>query len=248
MPWRNPIFYLGQKVDECVLGIGEFFVIGRTRFTVVETQAHATIDLPSPLAEFTCSAEELRGVRYSDASDRIEVLAKLPSMIRFSPTEEEFQRQGTAVLLAGIPRADAAAVVWMDPRGSGDTTEIKVSALTFRDGQPAVPLQPSRRLIHLALRKVRQPVMHRWVSGQGADFTVSAGCDWALCAPLPDDPAPGWSLYAIGRSMLQLPGSGPGIEAAEKEDLKFAGLVADIFGRCARCATCSGARRCSRAS
>lgn len=86
-----------------MLGIGEFFVIGRTRFTVVETQAHATIDLPSPLAEFTCSAEELRGVRYSDASDRIEVLAKLPSMIRFSPTEEEFQRQGTAVLLAGIP-------------------------------------------------------------------------------------------------------------------------------------------------
>jgi adenylate cyclase len=227
---RNPVFYRGQKVEQCVLGVGDFFLIGRTRFTLVESEGQATVDIPSPLAEFTCSAEELDGVRYTDAADRIEVLAKLPSMIRFSPTEEEFQRQAAAVLLAGIPRADAAAVVWMDPRGSADTTEIKVSAPTFREGLPPVPLSPSRRLIQLALRKVRQPVMHRWITGQSGDFTVTSGYDWALCAPLPDDPAPGWSLYAIGRTMLDPLAVVRPHDAAEKEDLKFAGLVADIFG------------------
>jgi adenylate cyclase len=70
--------------------------------------------------------------------------------------------------------------------------------------------------------------MHRWVRGQaGGEFTVTAGFDWALCAPLPDDPSPGWALYAIGRSSGLVVG---GASAAEKEDLKFAGLVADIFG------------------
>jgi adenylate cyclase len=224
---RNPIFFQGRKTSECSLTIGEFFLIGRTRFTLAETAPLATVDLPAPVAELTCSPDELDEVHYSDAADRIEVLAKLPSMIRFSPSEEEFQRQAAAVLLAGIPRADAAAVVWMDPRGSAETAELKLGALSYRAGRSSAMFQPSRRLVHGALRKVRQPILHSWQSGEVSDFTASAGFDWALCAPLPDDPAPGWALYAIGRSAqaAALPH-----EAIEKEDLKFAGLVADIFG------------------
>lgn len=230
---RNPIFYQGKKVDECSIAPGEYFLIGRTRFTVMESAPLGTVDLPSPLAEFTCSADELRKVRYSDAADRIEVLAKLPGMIRYSPSEDEFHREAAAVLLAGIPRADAAAVVWMDPRGSGDASEIKVRALQSRDDRNAAAFQPSRRLVQMALRKIRQPVMHRWVGAQGAqgtEFTVSADFDWALCAPLPEDPSPGWALYALGRTAMASSVAGFAHEAAEKEDLKFAGLVADIFG------------------
>src|SRR5207248_1808842 len=89
--------------------------------------------------------------------------------------------------------------------------------------------QPSRRLVHAALRKVRQPILHRWLGGQRTEFTVSADSDWALCAPLPDDPSPGWALYAIGRSG-QMHAMEQPLDAAQKEDLKFAGLVADIFG------------------
>lgn len=227
---RNPIFCQGKKVDEASLAVGEYFLIGRTRFTLMATVPSGTIELPSPLAEFTCSTDELREVRYTDAADRIEVLAKLPGMIRFSPSEEEFHRQAAAVLLAGIPRADAAAVVWMDPRGSGDASEIQVRAFASRDNRAAAAFQPSRRLVQHALRKVRQPVMHRWVTGHGGEFTVSADFDWALCAPLPEDPAPGWALYAIGRSAMSPTAADFQHEAVEKEDLKFAGLVADIFG------------------
>jgi adenylate cyclase len=227
---RNPLFYQGKKVDDASLAVGEYFLIGRTRFTLMASAPTGTVDLPSPLAEFTCSAEELHAVRYTDAADRIEVLAKLPAMIRFSPSEDEFHRQAAAVLLAGIPRADGAAVVWMDPRGSGDASEIKVRAFESRDNRAATSFQPSRRLVQLALRKVRQPMMHRWESGQGGEFTVSADFDWALCAPLPEDPAPGWALYAIGRSTMLPTAIDFQTEAVEKEDLKFAGLVADIFG------------------
>ncbi len=228
---RNPIFYRGQKVEECRLGVGDFFLIGKTRFTLVETASAATIDQPSPLSELTCSPEELQAVRYSDAADRIDVLARLPSMIRFSPSEDAFQREAAAALLAGIPRADAAAVVRLDLTGAADAAGVEVLAVAYRSGQPAVRLEPSRRLVQLALRKVRQPVMHRWGGGQGGDFTAGADFDWALCAPLPDDPAPGWALYAIGRTALAATARADRqAEDAEKEDLKFAGLVADVFG------------------
>src|ERR1043166_2432607 len=71
---RNPVLYRGQKVDQCALAIGDFIIIGRTRFTLAQSTTFGTVELPSPLAEFTLSAEELLEVRYSDAADRIEVL------------------------------------------------------------------------------------------------------------------------------------------------------------------------------
>ena len=72
---------------------------------------HLSPDLPLPSTELTCSAEELRQYKYVDADERIEVLAALPGVIRFSPSEAELEAQVAGVLLRGIPRAEDAAVL-----------------------------------------------------------------------------------------------------------------------------------------
>jgi adenylate cyclase len=254
---RNAIFVRGTASDEFRVAIGEQFVIGGTAFTVKESEP----EFPTPLAELTCSRQELQKVKYTDADQRIEVLAALPGIIRYSPSEEELENRVVDVLLRGIPRANTAAVVWLNLQTAAENCEIKVRAVARRDRQTG-EFQPSRRLILDAVSRRRQSVLHSvFARQQGDDFTVHPGADWAICAPLPDDPSPGWGLYVTGHVAEILPlvaqglhpplpplakggpagipplakgGPGgvgsPSAEDFPKSDLKFAELVADIFG------------------
>src|SRR5262249_19859746 len=188
-------------------------------------------DSTQPDLEVTCSRGELRQVKYADPTERIEVLAALPEMIRFSPADADLEARVVEVLLRGIPRASAAAIIRLKP-SAGDETELAVRAATVRPGFPG-PLEPSRRLVVDALSRRRQSVFYRWnVKAPRADYTAQQACDWAICAPLPDDPSPGWGLYVAGR--LQEPPGAPPDAATQaefqKSDLKFAEVVADIFG------------------
>jgi adenylate cyclase len=224
---RNPIFFRGQILDEFDLPPGETFVIGETTFTLVEGDAdepRPASDLLKPDVELTCSREELRQVKFVDAGERIEVLAALPELIRFSPGDAELESRVLDVLLGGIPRAGAAQLVRVGAASAGGESGVEVRRARARDpGLEA--LRPSRRLVLDALARCRQSVLYRWDgAGPRTDFTAHAACDWALCVPLPDDPAPGWGLYVAGR----LPG--PVSQEVLKGDLKFAEVVADIFG------------------
>ena len=85
-----------------------------------------------------------------------------------------------------------------------------------------------------------ESLVHSWLSGwaipdlatsaEHEQWAGAAGFDWAICAPLPEDPLPGWALYITGQTMQPLPQPERSIDSVKKEDLKFAGLVADIFG------------------
>jgi adenylate cyclase len=225
---RNPIFYRGTATDEFRAAPGEAFVIGQTTFRVVDPEASA-IDLPTPLTELTCSAKELRDYRYDDADERIEVLAALPGVIRLSPGEEELETRVAEVLLRGIPRAQAAAVVRLSTPRPDEKTPVEVRTVRTAGGIAAA-FRPSRRLVLEAIQHRRQGVLHVWQGGGASpEFTETAGFDWALCMPLPDDPAPGWGLYLAGR----LPGAAGGAPVGDgrlKGDLKFAEVVAEVFG------------------
>jgi adenylate cyclase len=233
----NPVFFRGQDqgFDEFAVGPGEMFVIGETSFTVEEAGTGkpkpADADSPQPDLEMTCSRGELRAVKYADANERIEVLAALPEVIRFSPGDADLESRVVDVLLRGIPRAEAAAIVRLQPVG-GTMPEVEVRAAAGRDRQPA-PLEPSRRLVLDAIRRRRQSVFYRWdVKGTRSEYTVHQAYDWAICAPLPDDPSPGWGLYVAGR-LQEAPAQAPTVPPLEdllKSDLKFAEVVADIFG------------------
>jgi adenylate cyclase len=238
----NPIFFHGQDqgFDEFAVAPGEMFVIGQTSFTVEEADpagpgggkpAPGEPDSPQPDQELTCSRGELRAVRYADADERIEVLAALPEVIRFSPSDADLESRVVEVLLRGIPRAEAAAIVRLRQAG-GAEPQLEVRAAAGRGQDPAA-VQPSRRLVLDAVRRRRQSVFYRWdVRAPRPEYTVHQAYDWAICAPLPDDPSPGWGLYVAGR-FNEGPAQGPQAPPQPdllKSDLKFAEVVADIFG------------------
>ncbi|WP_406699594.1 adenylate/guanylate cyclase domain-containing protein [Singulisphaera sp. Ch08] len=230
---KNAIFVQGEARDEFNVGIGDTFVIGETLFLVQETETAAAPDLPPPFSELTCSRGELEQHRYTDAHERLDVLAALPAIIRDSPSDADLEARVIEVLLKGIPRAEIAAVVrWSLHNASGEPV-VEVRHFSRRSLLDADrEFRPSRRLVGDAVLRRRQSVMHLWQSGDlRPEFTINPGFDWSLCVPLPDDPEPGWALYISGR----LPAGPRDGEASQrdvmlKSDLKFAELVADVFG------------------
>jgi adenylate cyclase len=225
----NRIYFRGNPSDEFTLTPGEQFVIGSTTFALQDDGEPTPSELPAPQIELTCSRQELQQVRYADADERIEVLSALPGMIRFSPSDEDFERRVLAALLQGIPRADTAAVVCV--KDIDGKEEIEVRRELRRDSR-SEGLRPSKRLIIKAISKRRQSVLHSWGPGQTSEaslaFTMNMEHSWALCAPLPDEPVAGWGLYVAGR--LREEAGKPTRQDLQTGDLKFAELVADIFG------------------
>jgi adenylate cyclase len=220
---KNPIYVGGKEVTTFTIGAGEFFTIGTTRFSVEDTEASISLtDEKQPLDELTCSVGELLEVKYgANAADRLEALARLPALMRFMPSDDAFERSVLDILLAGIPGAAGAALIWINPSGASSPTAVRVHASAGRGGLPA-SVQPSRRLAREAIRVRRQPVMHSWAGVPGDDqmeYTINTQYECAICAPLADDP--GWALYVVGCP----------VGGGRKEDLKYAGLVADIFGQ-----------------
>jgi adenylate cyclase len=228
----NPVYCRGQACDDFELHVGEQFIIGGTTFTLQEFTPEMTIPEVAPdIGELTCSRDELAALPYTDAEERIKVLASLPSMIRESSSEEHLETQVLQAVLQCMPRADIAAVVWLDPASSPDAPNIQVRTAIDRVSSHPI-LQPSRKLVVDAVRRRRQTMMHRWGSGGDSGFkTVGVG-NWAVCAPLPDEVSPGFALYLTGKSLGDLLAAvaGSRVDDHFKSDLKFAELVADIFG------------------
>ena len=103
------------------------------------------------------------------------------------------------MLLVGIPRASAVALVSVDP---ANIVAAPVQLLHWdRRLATGGEFQPSERLIREALRR-RQSVLHVWDAGKesiGVQFTMSEGHDWAFCTPVSGEASEGWSIYATGR-------------------------------------------------
>ncbi|HJT75750.1 MAG TPA: hypothetical protein VJ739_00975, partial [Gemmataceae bacterium] len=161
---RNPIVFSGEVADEFTLGPGQEFIIGETTFTVEETDAAPSGDLPTPYTELTCSSEELQQVPYPADLDRIEVLAALPGVIRYSCSEKELEGRVVDVLLRGLPRAEVAAVVRLGPESAAGSPQVEVIRARRRQGE-APDWRPSRRLVFDAVARRRQSVLHLWAPG-----------------------------------------------------------------------------------
>lgn len=208
---RNPIFYRGRAVDVCTLGPGEHFVIGRTTFVL---EASPLSERPEPDSRLSLTRQQLRSVIYADPSERLDVLASLPDLIRGAASEEELQARVLDVLLRGVPRATEAALV----RCEGPEQAHILRGRAHGGGE----VRPSRRLLEEAILRQRQSVLHVW--RPGAALTATPTADWALCVPVPEGPTPTGGLYLAGQS-------GRSFEAELlKSDLKFTELVADVFG------------------
>jgi len=241
----NPLFHAGKPSDSFELAPAGAFVIGHTLFTLA-----APRPTPSPnhggllLEARTIGHTELERLKFRDAPHRLDVLSKLPEVISSAANDADlFARLGD-MLLAGVPRADAVALVEVE-MGSvevcgpdGTRPEPAIRLLHWerrRSGEGA--FEPSRKLVTEAIANQAQTILHVWSTNEPLSpdtpaFTLQGRFDWAFCTPVIGEGCRGWGLYVAGRfagdpnSTVLAP-----LPANElRDDVKFTELVAEIVG------------------
>lgn len=223
----NPTYRLGAVSKEFTLTPGEDFRIGGTIFTLEETVEKSEGPVShtgSPLAEYSYKQEDVEAFDFRNADHRLEVLWNLPRIISVSPTDEEFAQHLVGLLLDGVPRAEAAAVVQYNV----DATEASRPIMMRIDArsEESVRFRPSRRLVLSALAR-GETLLHIWSENEGADskYTVSGDFDWAFCVPITERSCLGWALYVSGKLTP---------EANRVEDLngdiRFSQFIAKVTG------------------
>ena len=226
---RNPVFYRGQAADQFVARVGDCFVIGTTSFYLVEHQVSVSLDVASPCEEHTFHPGDLRRIQFRDADHRLEVLSHFPEVISGSLSDDEFHIRLVNLLLAGIPHAEAAALVERQDEAGGAVRVVQWDRRREAIGR----FEPSHRLILEALAR-GDSVLHVWAGriASNATFTISDSVDWAFCIPVPGEACRGWALYVAG-SFGEAPAAGmAGVTHAAdlKGDVRFAELVAELIG------------------
>lgn len=227
---RNPIFFQGREADLFQMKTGDCFVIGQTVFTLRADQEPSSVHGLKLAQAYSIDAERLRNVPFRDAPHRIDVLGHLSNIISGVADRTEMYVQTVNLLLEGIRRADAIAIVAVPP--GADSDEVRTLHADHRL-TTASDVQPSRRLVRDAVTRLKQSVVHVWSPERDAadePYTIRGKFDWAFCTPLRGDACQGMGIYVAGEF---LPGSGAfereSPEAADlEEDVKFAELVATI--------------------
>lgn len=222
---RNPIFFHGKDSTSFSLRAGENFVIGNTMFTLVEEQALVAHNLPRPVTEQTFTADYLKQLQYKQPDRRIEALARLPEIIAGSSSDSELSARMVNVLLTGLDRTEAAAVVIAPPKDS----DAKVQVLAWdRRTIDFADFAPSDRLIRQAIDS-GESIVHVWNNLRDATFTTSANVDWACATPVRGSACGGWALYIAGRS---LGGASSNVASPSdlRDELKFMELAAATLG------------------
>ncbi len=222
----NPLFYDGVATEQLQATGGERFVIGCTTFQIDGNEQSIPSPSAPPIEEVTFEPHELHKVRIRDADKRIDVLARLGEVIRGSRDDTALYQHLTNLLLAGVPHAEAVAIVGFEGRGDQQVLHWD------RRRQTAGEFRPSGRLVHdTAVR--RRSVLHVWESSGSArqDYTAVAGFDWAFCTPVLDAPSPTWGLYVAGRLDRPVIGGQPAGagQIHLQADVKFTEIVTEII-------------------
>jgi adenylate cyclase len=227
---KNPLFVRGQALDSFDLRPGEAFVAGTTTFTLTNDTVGAVAQVPAPVSELSFRAQDLQQVPFRDADRRLEILGRLPDVISGATSESELLIGLGNMLLAGIPRAEAVAVVAVAPEGrKGPRVEI-----LFWDRRLALGggFHPSERLILKAVT-TQQSVSHVWdATGDpsASGPTISENLDWAFCTPVRGESCAGWALYVSGRRATPGLATPPGADPSDlRTDIKFTELVAALL-------------------
>lgn len=235
---QNPVFVRGESRKEFTLSPGEHFVIGATTFTFSTERADVSEGTPYPWAERTFSRGDLERVQFRDADKRIEALARLPELISHSSNDEELLSELVQLLLQGIPIAESAAVIGVDPlaNSSNSTKILKWDRRVYS----ASPFHISDRLVRKA-RETGQTVVHIWnpapVSSDDATLAHSETAErgWAICCPIPGEAYSGWVVYVDGVFNAATTPSDSQLDPnALREDLRFAEIVASTVGHLRR--------------
>ena len=233
----NPVFVRGKAKEEFVLKPGEQFVIGGTMFTLADEKVTiAAADERSPVTEQTYTPQFLQGLRFRNADERIDVLNRLPQIISGASSETELLVRLVSVLMSGMPRASAVAIVEAQPRHSEDEPDLPRGVRVLQWDRRTLAdedFRPSQRLITQAV-DTGESVVHRF-TGQadaGREFTFSEEVDWAFCTPISTSACAGWAIYVMGKKSADAATEAFGGNADDdlQDDVKFTELVGEMLG------------------
>ncbi len=229
---RNAITFRGHEHETFEIKPGEQFQIGETTFTLADDRVDIDPQIPPPLERRTYAFQDIQAARYRDADLRIDVLSRLPNLISGADDDGELFIRLVNMLLAGIPRADGAALVAVEPGGK-DRPKIQVLSFDFRRPNQGGSFRPSEQLI---LESMRQGKSVSYVWGGSEDpsdvpeFTMTGGIDWSYCTPVIGEDPEGWAIYVFGRFGFDALGGPPSVNSPDLlADLKFTELVASIL-------------------
>jgi adenylate cyclase len=223
---RNPIFCKGQEATRFEIAPGEHFVIGETTFTLADERVNVSLDIPKPAQEQTFSSRYLQEIQFRHADAHIDMLSRLPEVISSAASDSELCVRLVNLVLSGLTRASAAALVMVKP-GAQDRSTIEVLQWDRRQ-VTGDDFQPSERLILEAVRR-RESVLHVWNATDAAAniaFTVRQGVDWAYCTPIGGKACQGWGIYVAGRFNSDPASIGTSDPTDLRDDLKFTELAA----------------------
>ncbi|NMC19494.1 MAG: adenylate/guanylate cyclase domain-containing protein [Thermogutta sp.] len=197
----NPVFFRGRAVETATVSLGECFVIGRTSFTLVRQEARITADHPDPVRRQEFSPQHLRQIVFVNPNHRLEVLSRLTQALSSAATEGEMCSRLVNLVLAGMPNAEAAAVVRVEEAKSAGSWGGETAAADASGSRSAAAIQvlqwdrrlltagdfrPSRRLILETWQK-KQSLLHVW----SGDWIRHGGGGSGSAAPSrPGEPAP----------------------------------------------------------
>lgn len=212
----NPIFHAGSSAAEFALEPGGHFVIGRTRFVLVDEPDPGSLPVDdAPLTRLTLDAAGMQDGE--GGADRIRLLdlLELPEILRSQAPPEYFLH------LAGLLRLATGAreVCVLSEAGH----------LLARDAvTPARSPAPfSRSLIREALATQPRPTMYSWANPDpGMAATPLEGIDWAICAAFRAAEDVSILFYVSGHDEER-----PFGDRNLRERARFTGLVADMIGR-----------------
>lgn len=245
---RNPIQYQGKRFRKCRIDEGDIFKIGSTEFHFqILADSLGTIDTIHEednqvgRDEHVYLAEELHRIKFANSEQQIEILAKLPEIIRESENDIRLAERLVDLLLEAIPQAHAVAVVVFDSNQiysnlDADTVhpasnpQVLPKPIMTRVGTREdlnFRFLPSHRLMLRALSQ-RGSVIHVWGEESESQFTMTGGLSWAFCSPVIGESSDGWCLYVSGAGTRK-----ESLLVTEEDlagDLRFTELVAQFIG------------------
>jgi len=226
---RNPIFFQGEQTKEFLVEPNCEFRIGETTFRF-ELRKPAPAGNPT-VVEHTLAREQITAPLFKNASECLEALCKMPSLIQRARTDVEFASQIVDLLLESLGGAMAVAVMQYEVAEGGDDEETEPLLMRWNSREGSVNrFRPSRRLVNRAFEK-KQSVIHLWTEAEAAgnQFTMNEDLDWAFCTPIPTSPNERWCLYVSGKRRFS------GIQEVESPEdlmgeLRLAELMAHFLG------------------
>src|SRR5262245_42015772 len=161
---------------KCVVGRGESFWIGQTRFTLHsdgEQEPDSPVDMTVAPRQEERTRAQLEEIPFANPGAALRAMEQLPATIRAVTSEQGLFRQMLKVVMDAMPRADAAAIVRIPPDNPPGEQRLVLVESNVRPkvSHGSAGFLPSKRLSHRAIMEKRRSCLHCW----SPDSTGSTG-------------------------------------------------------------------------